>query len=166
MMTAMAAGRSGQRLDALEFRAWRAFVYTHATVVRALDRELVDAVGLNLTQFEVLQRVRRAGPHGLRMTDLASGLVLSPSGVTRAVDQLERKGLVRRSIFEGDRRGSVATLSPEGRAVLRRATGVHVRGLRDHFLAHMTRTELEHLVSSLSAVLEGEGAPLPSLTSS
>jgi transposase-like protein len=29
---------------------------------------------------------------------------------------------------------------------------------------HMSRTELEHLVTALEAVLDGEGSPLPPLT--
>ena len=159
----MASDRPTKRLEALEFRAWRAFLYTYATVVPTLDRELVASLGLSLTQFEVLNRLRRAGTHGLRMSELASRLVLSPSGVTRAVDQLERRGLVERSVFEGDRRGSLATLTKEGRALLRRATTVHVQGLRAHLLDHMSRTELEHLVTALEAVLDGEGTPLPPL---
>ena len=163
-MTYMAKDRSGRRLDALEFRAWRTFLYAYATVVPTLDRELVDALGLGLNQFEILMRLRRAGERGVRMTDLASRVVLSPSGVTRAVDQLERRGLVGRSVFEGDKRGYLATLTAEGRALLRRATSVHVQGLRGHFLTHMNRTELEHLVTALEAVLDGEGSPVPSLT--
>ena len=155
-----------RRLDALEFRAWRVFIYTYATVVPTLDRELVRALDLSLNQFEVLTRLRRAGPSGLRMSDLASRMVLSPSGITRAVDQLERKGLVQRSVFEGDRRGSVATLTAKGMGLLRRATSVHVQALREHFLTHMSRTELEHLVTGLEAVLDGEGSPLPPLTAS
>jgi len=100
------------------------------------------------------------------MSELASRVVLSPSGVTRAVDQLERKGLVERSVFEGDKRGYLATLTAEGRALMRRATSVHVQGLREHFLTHMSRTELEHLLTALEAVLDGEGSPLPPLTAS
>jgi len=163
-MTCIANDRGGRRLDTLEFRAWRAFLYAYATVVPTLDRELVGALGLNLNQFEVVMWLRRAGDRGLRMSDLASRVVLSPSGVTRAVDQLERKTLVQRSVFESDKRGYLATLSPEGRALLRRATSVHVQGLREHFLTHMSRTELEGLVTALQAVLDGEGSPLPPLT--
>lgn len=163
-MTGMANDRGGSRLDALEFRAWRAFLYAYARVVPTLDRELVGATGLTLNQFEVLMRLRRAGRRGLRMSDLATGVVLSPSGVTRAVDQLEQRGLVERSVSESDKRGYLATLTAEGRALLRRATSVLVQGLREHFLTHMSRTELEHLVSALEAVLDGEGSPLPPLT--
>ena len=158
--------RSGTRLDALEFRAWRAFLYAYSTLVPTLDRELVGALGVSLNQFEILNRLRRAGERGLRMSDLASRVVLSPSGVTRAVDQLQRRGLVERSVVEGDKRGYLATLTPEGRALLRAATSAHVRGLREHFLSHMTRTELEGLVTALEAVLDGEGTPIPPMTAS
>ena len=140
------------------------FLYAYARVVPTLDRELVGAVGLSLNQFEVLMWLRRAGEHGLRMSDLASRVVLSPSGVTRAIDRLDRKRFVERSVFEGDKRGYLATVTADGRAVLRGATSVLVQGLREHLLTHMSRTELEHLVTALEAVLDGEGSPLPPLT--
>ena len=160
----MATDRGDRRLDALEFRAWRAFLYAYAAVVPTLDRELADASGLSLNGFEVLTWLRPAGGNGLRMSDLASRVVLSPSGVTRAVDQLERRGFVTRSVFGGDKRGSLATITAEGRTALRRATSVHVQGLRTHLLSHMSRTELDDLVTALEAVLDGEGTPLPPLT--
>jgi DNA-binding MarR family transcriptional regulator len=155
-----------EQLDELQSRAWRAFLYAHATVVPRLDQELASAVGLSLNQFEVLAWLARAGRRGLRMSDLASRVVLSPSGVTRAVDGLERKGLVERCIFEGDKRGYLATLTAEGRALLRKAANVHVLGLREHFLKHLSRTELEHVAVALEAILDGEGSPLPPLTDS
>jgi DNA-binding MarR family transcriptional regulator len=158
------ANPRGERLDELQFRAWRAFLYAQATVVPKLDQELADAQGLSLNQFEVLTWLARAGRRGLRMSDLASRVVLSPSGVTRAVDQLERKGLVGRCVFEGDKRGYLATLTTEGRALLRKATNVHVLGVREHFLKHLRRTELDHLATALEAILADEGSPLPPLT--
>jgi DNA-binding MarR family transcriptional regulator len=162
----MAKHRGERQLDELQFRAWRAFLYAYSRVVPTLDRELASAQGLSLNQFEVLVWLARAGERGLRMSDLASRVVLSPSGVTRAVDQLEQRGLVERCVFEGDKRGYLATLTAEGRALLRTATNVHVQGLREHFLNHLSRTELEHLATALEAVLAGEGSPLPPLAAS
>jgi DNA-binding MarR family transcriptional regulator len=154
----------GDGLDELQFRAWRAFLYAYSLVVPTLDRELVRAQGLSFNQFEVLVWLRRAGEDGLRMSDLASRVVLSPSGVTRAVDQLERRGLAERCVFEGDKRGQLATITAEGRAVLRTATKAHLKGLREHFLNHLSRTELEHLATAMEKVLAGEGSPIPPLT--
>jgi DNA-binding MarR family transcriptional regulator len=160
----MAKEQSVGGLDELQFRAWRAFLYAYSLVVPTLDRELARAQGLSFSQFEVLVWLHRAGEDGLRMSDLASRVVLSPSGVTRAVDQLERKGLVDRCVFEGDKRGQLATITAEGRILLRKATKAHLEGLRDHFLNYLSRTELENLAAALERVLDGEGSPLPPLT--
>jgi len=151
---------TGRRLDDLEFQAWRAFFSTYAVVVPKLDAELDRDHSLNLNQFEVLSLLAQAGRKGLRMSDLASRVILSPSGVTRSVDQLERRGLVSRCVFERDRRGQLATITPEGRTALRKATDSHVQGVRRHFVDHLTRAELKELADSLQAVLLGEGAPL------
>src|SRR5439155_7655499 len=78
-----------RRLDELEFRAWRALVYAYSAVVPKLDEELANAQGVSLNQFEILTLLAQARKRGLRMSDLASQVVLSPSGLTRAVDQLE-----------------------------------------------------------------------------
>jgi DNA-binding MarR family transcriptional regulator len=150
-------------LDELQFRAWRAFLYAYSVVVPTLDRELIRDEGLSFSQFEVLVWVRRAGEEGLRMSDLASRVVLSPSGVTRAVDRLERMGLVERCVFEGDKRGQLAKITAEGKTFLRNATRTHLEGLREHFLYHLSRADLEHLATAMEAVLDGEGSPLPSL---
>lgn len=160
----MANERGDGPLDDLQFRTWRAFVYAYSVVVPTLDRELIRALDVSFSQFEVMEWLRMAGAHGLRMSDLASRVVLSPSGVTRAIDQLERKGFVERCVFEDDKRGYVATLTPEGRALLRKVTKVHLKGLREHFLNHLSRTELEQLATALELVLDGEGSPLPPLT--
>jgi DNA-binding MarR family transcriptional regulator len=157
----MAKLQGDGRLDELQFRAWRAFLYAYSEVVGRLGQELIGAHGLRLNQFEVLARLARADRAGLRMSDLASRVVLSPSGVTRAVDRLERRGFVERCVFEDDKRGYLATLTTEGRRFLRQATNVHLQGLREHFLKHLTRTELEHLATALEAILDGEGSPLP-----
>jgi DNA-binding MarR family transcriptional regulator len=162
----MAKQRTDRRLDELEFRAWRAFLYAYSTVIPTLDRELARGEDLSLNQYEVMLWLAGAGERGLRMSDLASRVVLSPSGVTRAVDQLERKGFVARCVFEGDKRGQLATLTAEGRALLRTATDVHLDGVREHFLKHLSRTELEHLATAMEAILTGEGSLMPPLTGS
>jgi len=152
---------TGRRLDDLEFLAWRAFFSTYAVLVPKLDAELERDHGLSFNQFEVLTLLALAGKKGLRMSDLASRVILSPSGVTRSVDQLERRGLVSRCVFEQDRRGQLATITREGRTALRKATDSHVQGLRRHFVDHLTRAQLRELADSLQAVLRGNGTPLP-----
>lgn len=110
---------------------YRALLRAHATLTGVLGGELMAGCGLPLAWFEVLAALRAAGGR-LRMHDLADAVGLSRSGASRAVDRLEAAGLLARERCEIDRRGAEAVLLPEGRAVLRRATPIHLRGVQRH----------------------------------
>lgn len=85
---------------------------------RRLDRMMRAEVGLTLTQYSVLIRLRNAGGQA-RMTELANLLASTPSGVTYQVTQLERRGLASRVAASDDDRGVVARITPDGSAMLR-----------------------------------------------
>ena len=70
---------------------------------------------------------------------------------------------MERCVFEGDKRGYLATITRQGRAFLTKATNVHLQGLRQHFLDYLSRSDLRQLANGLEAVLNAEGAPLPPL---
>jgi DNA-binding MarR family transcriptional regulator len=93
------------------------------------------------------------------MSDLAAQVVMSPSGITRAVDQLERRGFVERRVCSSDRRGFLASLTTEGKAQLRRASAVHVRGIRAHFTDKLTQEQLAQLASLLELIASEVDAP-------
>jgi DNA-binding MarR family transcriptional regulator len=86
------------------------------------------------------------------MTELASRVMLSPSGLTRLVDQLEDDGLVRREGTKDDGRVVLATLTERGLRVVRRAARTHLRGIREHFTGRLTPTQLRNVASALEAV--------------
>lgn len=144
--------RGSLDLDELESRAWRAFLQVHARLVPALEAELADEQSLTLSQYEALLRLARAPGRAMRMLQLADSVLLSPSGITRVIDQLERKGLVERKRCPSDARGYLAVVTPKGRARLRRAAAVHVRGIRQHFTDRLTPRQLQQLASALEAV--------------
>jgi len=74
--------------------------------------------GLAGTDFDVLLRLARSPDCRLRMSDLAAQTDLSTSGITRIVDRLERRGLIRRDSEPGDRRGCAAVLTHQGHQTL------------------------------------------------
>lgn len=76
------------------------------------------AHGLGGTDFDVLIRLARSPGCRLRMSDLAAQTDLSTSGITRIVDRLERRGLIRRDSEPGDRRGCAAVLTHPGHQAL------------------------------------------------
>ncbi len=141
-----------------ELRAWRGLLRTQALLVKRLDADLEADHGLPLTSYEVLLHLKEAEDHRLRMCDLAEGIMLSRSGLTRLVDRLERDGLVERVSCADDARGAFARLTDAGRVKLEAAAATHLDGIRRHFLAHVDADEL----AVLGAVWErvaGASAP-------
>ena len=84
------------------------------------------------------------------MCDLAVAVVMSPSGLSRRVDRLERAGLVTRSRGEEDGRSVEAALTPAGRRVLERLRTTHRAGVRERFADHFSDAELRQLTELLS----------------
>ena len=138
--------------DAEGGQAWIGFLRSHAAVLRLLDTELRREAGLPLVDFDVLIQLALAEGGELRMTDLARRTLVSRSGMTRRVAELEREGLVSRCSATGDGRSVRASLTPAGEEVLRRAVPVHMRGVERHFLGKLTPEQLSALRGAVTAL--------------
>lgn len=136
---------SGEALDPDELGAWKGFLRTHSELTRRLDRELRDEFDLPLSSYEVLMYLADAGGRGMRMSNLADNLLLSRSGLTRIVDRLADRGLVKRRPASDDGRGMIASLSPAGLKLIRHARPAHLAGVRRHFLSHLDREQMRAL---------------------
>jgi DNA-binding MarR family transcriptional regulator len=117
----------------------------HAATTRQLDAELVAGHGISLSAYEVLLFLGDAPGGQLRMSDLADGVLLSRSGLTRLVDRLVRDGFVRRERCEDDARGLNAVITPAGRELFARARKTHLDGVRRLYLSRFGDDELDAL---------------------
>jgi len=124
---------------------WRAFLRTHSSVLRQLERDLVGATGMPLSWYDVLLQLAEAPERRLRMADLADKVLLSRSGLTRLVDRLQAEGLVTREPFPGDARGLYTVLTPSGLDRLRHAAPTHLSGVQAYWLSKFTDDELRAL---------------------
>ena len=96
-------------------------------VRRALESSLA-AYGLNLSGFDVLATLRRAGsPYALSPCEIMDSTMISSGAVTNRIDQLEKSGLVARETNPRDRRGAVVSLTPSGLAKVEAALQAYVR---------------------------------------
>src|SRR5258708_2143038 len=78
------------------FNAWHAFLVAHAALEPILNRELEAACELPLRWFDLLTQLRMTPHERLSMTELASAVLLSKSGLTRLVDRIEQAGPAQR----------------------------------------------------------------------
>ncbi len=140
------------RLSEVELEAWRGFLRTHTRLISQLDRELMQRRGLSLSSYEVLLRLSESPGGRMRMKDIASSLLLSRSGITRIVAELERQGLVQRQQVATDGRGLEASLTRRGRTAFRAAQKAHLVDVRSDFLDRLSPSQLKQLARIWSVV--------------
>jgi DNA-binding MarR family transcriptional regulator len=86
------------------------------------DAELGAVHGLGVSDLAVLHHLAEAPGTRLRRVDLARRVALTPSGVTRLLAPLERRGIVAREQDGTDARATHAVLTKSGKALVRDAT--------------------------------------------
>jgi DNA-binding MarR family transcriptional regulator len=137
-------------------RAFVALVRSHAAVTRRLSAQLTNDHGLSINDYEVLLRLSRAPEQRMRRVDLAGEVLLTPSGITRLLDGLERAGFVERGTCDSDRRVVYAVLTDVGLAKLREASTTHVAQVEDLFGGQFDQHELSTIADLVARL--GEAA--------
>ncbi|HXV93212.1 MAG TPA: MarR family transcriptional regulator [Pseudonocardia sp.] len=139
-------------VDAEGFRAWHAMLQAHVRLLGVLERELQAETGLTMSAYEVLVTLRHEPRRYCRMQRLAEAVLLSKSGTTRVVAQLEELGLVVREIPPDNRRTTLAVLTDAGLARIDAAMPVLFRLVHEHFGRHLAPGEASTLTTVLSRI--------------
>jgi DNA-binding MarR family transcriptional regulator len=143
--------------------AWSRLLRGHSATRRALDAELQADHGLTVNDYGALLQLSQAEANQLRRVDLAEGLQLTASGVTRLLDGMEKLGLVEKATCAKDARVTYAVLTEAGRRKLEQAAYSHVAFIRALFEERYTAEELETLTELLSklpgAAVAGDCTP-------
>lgn len=90
-----------------------------ADVVRRRIARVVEAGGVTLQQYNVLRILAGTGEAGMPTLEIAARMIERTPGITRLLDRLETRKLVRRERCPTDRRQVLCWVSERGREVLR-----------------------------------------------
>jgi DNA-binding MarR family transcriptional regulator len=156
-----AGGVADLALNDDEELVWRSLMQLVFKLRPALDEDLQRACGLSSTEYSVLMHLSESPDRQLRMSELADRTSLSPSRISRVIDQMARAGLVERRPGSGDGRNTFATLTRTGQSTLRRAWPHHLRSVRKRAFDHLTTEEIRVLGPLLQRLAEaGDASPL------
>ncbi|MFG3707720.1 MarR family winged helix-turn-helix transcriptional regulator [Micromonospora sp. NPDC047670] len=136
--------------------AWRAYIEASQRLFTRLEEDLRADSGLSFADYHVLVLLSEAPGQRLRMGELASRLVFSPSRLTYQISTMQRRGLVARESCPDDRRGSEAVLTAAGLLALREAAPHHLRSVRAHLMDDLDDAE----VACLTRIFERLGRRL------
>ncbi len=110
--------------------------------VTAAGSDTMAETGLTTSQFGVLETLLHLGP--LCQRELGNKLLKSSGNITVVVDNLERRGLVRRERSTSDRRMVTVRLTDEGRALIESAFPGHAARIA-RAMGVLDRSELDDL---------------------
>ncbi|MCV2881462.1 MarR family winged helix-turn-helix transcriptional regulator [Actibacterium sp. XHP0104] len=88
---------------------------------------------------------------GLRQSDLAQALSVERPNLVVIVDELERRGLIRRQQMPTDRRAYALVPTDAGRGLCRRATAA-VKAHEDRILSGLSANQIDQLSDALRAI--------------
>ena len=123
--------------------AWEALLTAHASLIRQFAAEEIWE-DLTMKEYDVLYTLSKC-PDPIRLSELNRHVLLSQPALSRMVDRLAERGLVRRSTDPRDGRGVRLALTGEGLAVQRRIGRRHGRSVAQAMRAGLTPVELRQL---------------------
>jgi DNA-binding MarR family transcriptional regulator len=124
----------------------------------ALQRNVAEVLrpsGLSGPQYNVLRILRGAGADGLACRDIGERMVTRDPDLTRLLDRLEKRGLIRRARDHRDRRVVVTRITDDGLELLAGIDQPLAKAQRAA-LGHLGATRLKRLADLLEAAREAE----------
>jgi DNA-binding MarR family transcriptional regulator len=122
-----------------------------ADLVRRQITALIEPHGITMQQFNVLRILRGGGADGVPTLDVADRMIEQAPGVTRLLDRLEQKELVRRQRCPKDRRQHLCWITPKGETLLRKIDA-ETEGANDRILKGLSASERIAFIRLLEAI--------------
>ncbi|MCU0494840.1 MAG: MarR family transcriptional regulator [Chloroflexaceae bacterium] len=126
---------------------YRLFLRLHRRF-QELNRDEFRPYDLSTPQYAILAHTTE---EGVPLTQIGEEMLADNSNLTRLVDRLEARGLVRRAPDPRDRRVTLVQLTPEGAALIAELRPRH-RALVESRMGHATPEQLAALHDALNTI--------------
>jgi DNA-binding MarR family transcriptional regulator len=138
--------------DGIELMA--SIARTSRLMISRMEETLSD-FSLGLSQYLVLMTILLSESAERRLSNISRHMMVHPTTVTVVVDQLEKKGLVKRKGDPSDRRVTLAKLTRSGEAV---ATGATVALSKTNFgFPSLSKQRARQLINELAELRSEAG---------
>lgn len=134
----------------IDAQQWQRLTAAVCNVNQILEAALRDQCDLLLSEFELLGVLLDSKERSLRMGELRELLLLTPSGLTRLVDRLVQRKLLKRASVAVDKRGLAVAFLPRGVACYLRAKDVCDQTLRSALADKLSPSQQRTLLQALS----------------
>ncbi len=136
--------------QSLRIETYRIFLKLHK-LFQDLNREEFRAYDLSTPQYAILVH---ASEEGVPLSQISEEMLADNSNMTRLVDRLEARGLVRRAAAPHDRRVTLVQLTPAGAELIAELRPRH-RALIEERMGHADNAQLIALYEALETIYTG-----------
>jgi DNA-binding MarR family transcriptional regulator len=137
-----------------EQAAWRGLLHMTSRLNARLNRQLQDAHGLSLADYDVLVPLSESPDGRLRVFEISDTLAWEQSRLSHHLARMQRRGLVERQGCSTDRRGAFVVLTGAGRAAITAAAPGHVAMVRQLLFDALTPEQVAMLSDVSGRVLD------------
>jgi DNA-binding MarR family transcriptional regulator len=140
-------------LTADQLESWLSLVRLWTWLPWSIDQQLQRDSGLRMVEYQVLAMLSESPARTRRLSSLADVTNASLSRLSRVVDRLEERGLVRREPDRSDGRFTNAILTEEGFRLLAAAAPGHVAHVRSLVVDVLSAEQLRRLGRDAERIL-------------
>ena len=120
-----------------------------ASRLEQVAKKDVRCYGLNITEFSVLELLYHKGTHTTQA--IKEKILIASSSTTYVVDQLVKKGYVRREPSQEDQRVTYVSITEAGRALMEKIFPSHAQKIAASF-SELSSEELQQLKTILRKI--------------
>lgn len=135
----------------LSAHAWESLFRAQVALMRRFQRDDIWTE-VSLREYDVLFTLSLRPDRQLRLGELNQHVLLSQPSLSRLVERLEARGLLRREPSPDDGRGTVVALTDEGLRLQREIGRRHVRTIDRYVGGALSEAELRRLAELCDAL--------------
>lgn len=135
--------------DSPQIETYRLFLKLHRRF-QELNREEFRPYDLSTPQYAILFH---ASVEGVPLSQICHEMLADNSNLTRLVDRLEARGLVRRAADPHDRRVTLVQLTPQGKALIDELRPRH-RAYVEQRMSHLNPEQLAAMYDAMKTLYD------------
>lgn len=133
--------------------AWVRLIRAQRALLEKVEKELKAAGFPPLIWYDVLWELERS-QSGLRQYELGEAMLLSKHNLSRLLDRMQDKGLLVRESCVEDGRGSVISITQEGRQLRKNIWPVYSDAINRVFEGRVSKGQALEFSNTLKSLLD------------
>lgn len=143
-----------EKLNPKTIAAWVQMFKTQRLLLAQVEADFKAAGLPPLSWYDVLYELECAESKDLRQYELSEQIILSKHNLSRLLDRLQKKGLIKRGPCRVDGRGNCVLITEKGKKVLKNMWPVYARAIKTYFSDRLDNKDIAHLSSILLKLTE------------